>query len=38
VYPYCSAAARDGGAPLIAKPHWWMLCVGMQKWISRLAA
>jgi REP element-mobilizing transposase RayT len=38
VDPYCSAAVRDWGPLLVAKPRSWMLCVGIQKRISRVAA
>ena len=38
VDPFCSAAVRECGPPLVAQPRWWLLCVGIRKRIERLAA
>jgi putative transposase len=31
VDPYCSAARREPGPPLVAEPMWWMLRVGIER-------
>jgi len=31
VDPYSSVAEHDPGPPMIAKPVWWMLCVGVPR-------
>ena len=36
VDPYCSEWPHDG-PPLVAKPQWWMLCVGVPRVKLRLA-
>jgi len=37
VDPYCSDWPREGDPPLVVRPEWWMLCVGVRKVQSRLA-
>jgi putative transposase len=38
VDPYCSAAPREQGPPLVAEPRWWMLTVGVRKFRERASA
>ncbi len=38
VDPYCSAAPREHGPPLVAEPLWWMLTLGVRKFRERASA
>jgi len=38
VDPYCSAAPREHGPPLVAEPRWWMLTIGGPKVQKRVMA
>jgi hypothetical protein len=38
VDPYCSAAPRDTGPPLVGEARWWMLRVGVHRGKHAFAA
>ena len=38
VDPYCSAAPREHGPPLVADPRLWMLTVGVRRVQERVVA